>query len=491
MPILNYQTPGVYVQQTNNAALVSVNSTALNICIVSSGTLPNATTTEKFQTTTSGAQTFTLAQSSAIGSSLAMTNNSTGATVASGSMGVTPTGSWTVSGTTLTTSGFSTNTWLNATYNYPSAAFNTVYQFSDFNTLQNTFGAPFTYISGTASVNSPISLASYLAFQNGAQLISCVLVSGGSADNFFSVISGAITNAGSAIDVLVPLCYDTQYNTAVTSSGLYPAISNWLNAQANNGIYQRAFLGLDSTVTAGGSVNTQGGLLNTVKNIAASIPNQRLALVAPDQITINPGLNSATGLATGTVNIAGYYLAAALAGTFVGQTDVYIPITRKQVNGFSSIPNQISTADSNSLQAYGSTVVRQERDGTMYVRHGLTTNTTNWLTQEISISAIGDRLADRVQSALEQSGIIGGVMTPNTLATLQTIVASVLIQAQTDNLIQSYQNLTYVVVPPTSVNVTFQYSPTYPLNYVNVNFSLNAQTGSLQYNVQTPTNTAV
>ena len=490
MPILNYTTPGVYVQQTNNAALTSVNSTALNICILSSGTLPNATTTEKFQATTVSGQTFTLAQTGAIASSLAMTDNSTGKVVPSGTMGVTPTGSWTVNGTTLTISGFPVNTWLNATYNYPSAAFNTVYQFSDFNTLQSTFGAPFTYISGTASVNSPISLASYLAFQNGAQLLSCVLVSGGTPDNFFSVISGAITNAGSAIDVLVPLYYDSQYNTSVTSSGLYPAISNWLNAQANNGIYQRAFLGLDSSVT-NTSVNTQGGLLNTVKNITANIPNTRLALVAPDQITINPGLNSATGLATGTVNIAGYYLAAALAGTFVGQTDVYVPITRKQVNGFSSIPNQISTADSNSLQAYGSTVVRQERDGTMYIRHGLTTNTTNWLTQEISINAIGDRLADRVQYTLEQSGIIGGVMTPNTLATLQTIVASVLIQAQTDNLIQSYQNLTYTVVPPTSVNVTFQYSPTYPLNYVNVNFSLNAQTGSLQYNVQTPTNTAV
>jgi len=54
-------------------------------------------------------------------------------------------------------------------------------------------------------------------------------------------------------------------------------------------------------------------------------------------------------------------------------------------------------------------------------------------------------------------------------------------RATSTNLIQSYQTPTFVINPnnPTSVNVRFQYSPTFPLNYVQVTMSVNTQTGSI------------
>jgi len=60
-------------------------------------------------------------------------------------------------------------------------------------------------------------------------------------------------------------------------------------------------------------------------------------------------------------------------------------------------------------------------------------------------------------------------------------VQGTLINAKASGLIQSYQNLNYTVNPanPTTVNITFQYSPTYPINYIQTTLSLNTQTGTV------------
>ena len=205
----------------------------------------------------------------------------------------------------------------------------------------------------------------------------------------------------------------------------------------------------------------------------------RFSVVAPQAITINPGLNSTTGYSNGTYTLNGQYIAAALAGVFVGQPDVYVPITHKNVVGFVNIPNQISPNDSQTVQSLGGTVIRQRNDGSIYVRHGLTTDNTNWMTQEISINAIGDRLAQNIQSAIDNSTIIGSALTQATLSSLQSIVLATLMRSVNTNLIQTFQNLSYTYngSSPTTVKVSFQYSPTFPLNYVQVTMSVNTNTG--------------
>lgn len=487
MPIANYQNPGVYVTQaTNPAAAVNVTNN-LNVCYIASVsglTAPTATNTDRGNIT-AVIGTITLTMSGALSAGLQVTNSRTGA-VLSGTTGA-GWGNQAVdylintnggSVTSITISGaYSTTNPLAASvsYDYYTAIPGQFYTFYSYDQAQRTFGNPFSYASSTstASINSPASLAAYLAFQNGAKVVTCVNLpnNGNTPQDFMNtIISGVGSTPG--IDVIVPLKYDG----TTGPTGLFPQLNNFLNAQAANGIYQRAFVGLDSTVS-------NANLINTCNDITNTLSSTRMSLTAPQTITLNPGINSQSGLSTGLIDVPGYYIAAATAGLFAGQIDVYVPITRKTVQGFVSIPNQISTSDSDTLQAFGTVVVRQRKDASIYVRHGLTTNTTNWITQEISINAIGDRLAHNLSNTLEASNLIGSPLTQTTMVTLQSIVHGTLLASVNSNLIQSFQNLTFNVDPvnPTTVNVTFQYAPTVPLNYIQVVFSLNSQSGQIQF----------
>ena len=113
--------------------------------------------------------------------------------------------------------------------------------------------------------------------------------------------------------------------------------------------------------------------------------------------------------------------------------------------------------------------------------HGLTTNTTSWLTSEISINAIGDALTKQIKNDLVNSQLIGGALTNVTSAAAIGVVQASLTAALANGLIQGYQNLSLAVYPatPTTVNITFQYAPTYPINYIQTTLSLNTQTGTV------------
>jgi len=477
MPIANYQTPGVYVSQGANPIVNSIANNALNICFLGyDSTAPTSTQTDTFQyTAASGkAQTFTLTQSGTI-TNFSLVNATTGAPISQP-------GNYTVPATVSGVTTFSTvsgsniwvqnQTWVNAKYTYTTVTTGVNYTFTDFNSVQNLFGPAFTYTTGSPVLNSPCTLAAYLAFLNGAKVVTLqnIASTSGSLADFTTALQGLTGQAG--IDVIVPLVYDYSYNTQATGT-FFVNLQQFLSAQAGNSIFQRAFIGMDSTVT---------NLTSTASAITTDLSSARITLAAPQTMTYNPGINTTTGLTTGTVQIPGYYLAAALAGLFVGQQGVQIPITNKLVTGFAGVPNQITAANSTTLQSYGATVVRQQKNGQITVRQGLTTDTSNWITSELSIQAIGDVLGNFLEYNLTNSNLIGSPLTPMTLATLQSYTTSLLNNLRATGLIQAFTTPTYSQDPNnlTRVNITFQYSPTLPLNYINVAFSINTATGALQ-----------
>ena len=346
-------------------------------------------------------------------------------------------------------------------------------------------------------------LATQLAFQNGANTVvvlpvARIATSGTGAAQisdwtrvFQISTSGYNGNDPTylasqySVDVIVPLYgfLSVSGTTAgqlltYSNSNVAAAISNYLTVQSGIGNYQRAFLGYDGT----NNQVTAGQVQALASGFGSSGAGTRITLVAPGSINYNPGLSTSTGLTNVNFNVPGYYLAAALAGIFVGQTDVYVPITNKTINGFNYVPNQISTSDAQyNYLSYGICTAYQNRNGVFTVLQGLTTNTNNWLTQEISINAVGDRLANNVRNGLVNSFLIGGPLTDITAATAQGIVQGILTDAVSNGLIQSYQNLSYTVNPatPTTITITFQYSPTYPINYIQAVLSLNTSTGTV------------
>ena len=473
--IQGYQNPNVYVQQAptsiiTNAVLAGVP----NILFLAwAPNLPTSNQNDTFLfTSSSGVQTFTLTQSGAI-SNFVLTNSLTGVPFVSGTNYSGPT---TFSGvTTFTTiSGSSfvqNNTYIQAAYSYNTVLSGTVYNFTDYNSAANVFGQPFVYSGSTPTINSPASLAAFLAFQNGAPQVSLyniVSQSGSLADFLTTIQSFAGTDT---FDAIVPLVYDTNYNSAATGA-LFKGISQFLNAQATNGIFQRAFLGLDSSVTSALA-------LNVPINIANDMSNSRISICNIPVINYNPGFNSSTGTTTGVVSINGYYLAAAEAGMWASQPP-QVPLTRQSVAGFSSIPNQLTSSQETTQQSYGVLVTAQKRDGTIYIRHGLTTNTSNWLTQEISISSVGDYVAKNFKQNYINSNLIGQALTSSVMAAINSLAIGILSDLKTAGVIINYSGLNITQNPnnPTQVLVTFLYSPTIPLNYISVTIAINTSNGA-------------
>jgi hypothetical protein len=474
-PIQGYQNPNVYVQQAPSPIITNAVSTAPNILFLAwSPTLPTNNQNDTFQfTSPSGIQTFTLSQSGTV-SNFVLTNSLTGAPLVSGTNYSGPT---TTSGittfTTISGSSFVQNsTYLQASYTYTTVAPGSVYTFTDYNSAANTFGQPFVYSGSTPVINSPATLAAFLAFQNGAPQVtlSNIVSASGSLVDFLTAIQSF--TGMDTFDLIVPLVYDTNYNSSSTGI-LFKGLAQFLNAQANNGIFQRTFIGLDSSA-AGSSLP-----MNVPINIATDMDSTRVSVVNLPTINYNPGFNSTTGTTTGVISINGYYVAAGLAGLWASQPP-QIPLTHESLAGFSSLSNQLTSSQETTLQSYGVLVVAQERNGTIYTRHGLTTNTTNWLTQEISINAVGDYVAKNFKENFISSNLIGQALTPSAMSAINNLTVSVLNDLKVSGVIQNYTaiNIVQNVNNPTEVLVTFLYAPTIPLNYISVTIAINTSSGA-------------
>ncbi len=372
--------------------------------------------------------------------------------------------------TTISGSSFLYNsTYLQASYTYTTVAPGNLYTFNDYNSAANLFGQPFVYSGSNPVINSPASLAAFLAFQNGAPQVSLynIVSTSGSLADFLSAVQSFV--GIDSFDIMVPLVYDNSYNTG-PSGPLFDGITNFLDAQANNGIFQRAFLGLDSSVPSAMTIPI---------NITTDINSSRISIVNLPTVNYNPGFNSATGTTTGVISINGYYVAAALAGAWASRPP-QIPLTNQKVDGFVGISNQLTSSQETTLQSYGVLVVAQKRDGSMYVRHGLTTNTNNWLTQEISISSVGDYVANNFRTNFVNSNLIGQALTTGVIGAINSLALGLLNELKSAGIIMGYTNLTIVqdVNDPTRVLISFLYSPTIPLNYINMNIAINTANGA-------------
>ncbi len=480
-PVPGYQNPNVYVAQAPSPIITSVYlDTVPNILFLAySPTLPTNNQTDTFQFTSySGIQTFTLSQSGTV-SNFYLTNSLTGAPFVSGTNYSGPT---TISGvttfTTISGSSFvANNTFIQASYTYTTVAPGTVYTFTDYNSVVNSFGATFVYSGSLPVINSPATLAANLAFQNGAPQVSLmnIVSASGSTSDFLTTIQSF---AGvDSFDLIVPLVYDTAYNTLATGP-LFKGISEFVTAQANNGIFQRSFIGLDGT--AAGAASS----LNIPINIASDLSNSRVSVVNLPTINYNPGFNSTNGATAGVIALPGYYVAAALAGLWASQAP-QIPLTHERINGFTGLVNQLTSSQETTLQSYGVVVVAQKRNGNIYIRHGLTTDTTNWLTQEISISTVGDFVANNFRENFLASNLIGQALTSSVMSTINNLTIGVLSALKTSGAIQGYTGIDISQDPnnPTRVLVSFLYSPTIPLNYINITIAINNASGA--FNVTT------
>lgn len=348
------------------------------------------------------------------------------------------------------------------TYKYTDATFFDATTFTDAFDVQDAYGAAF---DSSGTLTSPLTLASQLAFANGATEIVAVAVnySGSPVLSDYQTALAKLQDVES-VAVVVP---------ATGDHTVFASVSSHVTLQSQNRRERRAIVGVDGHTNAVSSATRIG--------YAQAIGNRRVMFASPGTIKY---FSSSANL---EVTIAGYFMAAALAGLSVSQ-GVSMPLTRKVLTGFTNITEVLSEQQKNTEATAGLCVVEQLRSGQIRVRHGVTTDPTSLYTREWTITGQEDRLAIQVRNYLDASGVIGSVISDNTLASVKAQVIGALGILQDNGDIQAWRNIQtrQLVSNPDVIQVQFEWQASIPLNYILVRYSIDLTTGNV---TQAPTTT--
>lgn len=484
-----YVPPGVYVDTGTTPTVASVGVNPTIACLIGSGIGYN-TYSETLSFASSA--TLTLAKNGINASSIVVTGyvtdpnasgQSIGHTFVAGSSGsnnndyypittIPGGGTAATSTTTITkTAGSQISTaypQVTVTYQYTDASYFALNKFTDYTSFTDVYGPPFDPTTG--ALTSPLSLAAQVAIQNGANQLYAIALDGtGSTQQQFSDAYSLLSSNNVDANLVVPLWKGMTDPTAL--SGMLATLNAALQSDAQKSVLRMAMVGFDQAYAP---------TTTALATLATQIASNRIVLAWPNQ------LNLFNGVTQTTITVDGLYLAAAYAGILSAQAP-QIPLTFKHPQGFGGLPramaSQLTPAAKNTLSSAGISVSEIARNGVLRVRQGLTTNYAGGvLTREISLVRQADELYDLVQDQLDAANLVGQPITSTTALAVKGIVTGALETAVLSGLILGYSGLAVrEQVPPggdpTVIEVQFAYQPSYPLNYVLVNFNVDTTTG--------------
>lgn len=334
------------------------------------------------------------------------------------------------------------------------------YTKQDFSTKLFTRMATVEQEYGRLSPDNPVSLAAYLSFINGAQLIAITQVPKQPNSNVASVESfvdalddlRAALPGGTRPDIIVPLIGN--------SLPFFQTLSQEIDIMSSPR-YQS-----ERTAIVG---VTSGTAPETVSAYAQQLNAERMRMVYPDivSISLTDALNNTT-----TSLIDGYYMAAALSGVVVSpQNDVATPWTRKQLQGFDEIIRKLTVVQQNEIAQSGVTVM-EERLPVIRVRQGVTTNIENVLTRTPTVIQIADEIQQRARAILAK--YIGIKFLPGITSRIEADLSAMLRRAKAGEIITAYKGVQArpSANDPTAIEAEAAYSPVFPLLYIFVTFNL-------------------
>lgn len=359
-------------------------------------------------------------------------------------------------------------------YTYTDASYWNPTRFSSFADIAAKYGDPLATTIGDSQIPSPLSLAAQTAFENGASSVLCVPVTGTSTGTWQTAFKNAYSKlvAIPSISVIVPIFpTSVSSNAATYRSFLIDLRAHVIEAYANGHgrmALSGAGIGYDETSAP-------------FSQVAQAVSNKRVAVVYPPVVQL---YNSNTSQ---VIDVDGAYAAAAAGGRLMlnpvdrGLTSQIL----NTVTGVStSMAGKMTKTFMNTLSSAGVLVLAPNANGRLAVRHGVTTDMSDITTREISLVRIGDTLLDDIQVGMDSAGLIGSPITAETPAQVQTILIGCLEQEIADQVILTYGNVqasqqTYPGGDPSVINCSFAYKPAAPLNYIQVQFTLNMNIGTV------------
>lgn len=358
-------------------------------------------------------------------------------------------------------------------YRYVEADYYLPQTFDDYSLLTNTYGPPLSDVLGDAQpVNSPLTLAAKVAFENGAGSVIALPVQHAADGDWQAEYAAAYDKLTTdhRVSVLVVVFPDDQVTTGTELSNFMLSLRSHCEKAAANG-YGRMAL-------ATGGVDFDESAF-PFENVATTVANRRVVAVYPTRANM---LNPSTGQ---VMEVSGGYLAAALGGRLV-YNSVEQSLTRQALASFSSLPasvrQQMTLAFKNTLSSNGVCVVETDRTNRLLCRHGVTTDPSSLVTREISLVRIADVLLQDIQVGMDNSGLIGGPINEDMVATVQGTLMGLLEQEVAEDVILAYGDVTVrqAALPggdPSVIQCQFTYKPAIPLNYITVQFALDLTTG--------------
>jgi hypothetical protein len=463
-----YLVPGVYVQAitTPTPSVAALSADVIAIVGPAQGWI---THTDTF--VLSGTVPTPLSRQGILQSSVVVTNIN-GVVQAPSNYTLSQTGTAPATTTTIMLSAGTTMTTTQAyyiTYSYTDANYYTPQVFSNQQTLFNVFGPPFTAAGG---VNSPLSLAGMLALQGAASVV--IMPTTDTTGNATRTgLSGAYValEVIDGVDIIVPL------PVGMTGTALSPG--DIINVASDLAAHCDKMSGPGIGYCRTGIVGYETGVTVLPDTAAASVNDQRIMMVWPNSYGYY------NGQANQTFNVGGYYTAAKMAAILASQP-VNRGLTRSVIAGFAGIPNSILSTMTvpykNQLSAAGVAVIEPAPGtGALWCRHGTSTAPANVVSREFSLVRCSDAILEEFQITYQQAGLIGNPITPTLMTTISTLATGALEYLMNANIIAGYTSPSVVqnANSPDEVDVTFGYSPMYPLNYINVSYSISQTTGTI------------
>jgi hypothetical protein len=362
-----------------------------------------------------------------------------------------------VSGNQVSVAGIASGDTVSIQYKYTDSNYWAPTIFSDFNDITAKYGDAFT---NTGTINSKASFGAKLAILNGASNVVVVPIANGGG-SVSSNWSDALLKLEEDFDgnIIVPLTGDTSVHSLVLSH---------IAKMKQRNVWKSSILGMDGSGTTTVSADT-------LRATAQSYNTQDVCLVSPAKYNY---FNTYTNQ---EVAIGGQYAAACLAGMHAGMP-LAESLTRKQVAGLSSVGETRTTVGKNQDAQSGLLVIEQiASTGSIRVRHDITTAPGDVNTREYPITLQRNNMINETVTVIDQN-IIGQIFADTSAPGK---VASIVTQ-KLDSLIASgslgaYNGVSakFATNDPTTIQVRWQYKPIYTVQYVQISFGININSGAI------------
>lgn len=395
-------------------------------------------------------------------------------------------------GTTgATAGGVAVGDTLVVTYFYTNASYYTPLLFDSYDAVVDTYGPPLrsaaSLTPGLSPILSPLSLAAALAFLNNATRLICVATdptpvgSPAAPPSFDAQLRAAYakTVGDYRVGTIVPILADGGDGSLETFETYGLDLKAHVEASSGGG-YQRVGV-------IGGQANAVGAVANEpppFEEVAEAIHAARVIEAYPNRL----GYYNAN--TSRSIEVDGYYLAAAI-GAVLESNPVSQSLTREQIVGFTGLPASITRLNTkpfkDNLSSRGVCVAEVDRQNRLIIRHGVSTDMTNVITREVSITRGRDAMFEALQIGLDNSGLIGAPIDIEMTTRLKGAVSGILEALVRDEIIGAYTDLKVRQQSatdggdPTVIEVRFAYRPLLPLNYIVVTFSLDLTSGNVDF----------